>query len=291
MVITALLGGLGNQMFQYAVGRALADRLGVDLKLDLSGVKTDPLRAYALQPYPIRASMATAREIAVLRHPFEPWCAKWWRRLRRIPAVPPASYITGPDCRYDPAFESYPDNVYLTGYWQSEKYFVAVADAIRRDLTPQSPLDSRNAELAERLANSVSVGLHVRRGDYITNPQADSCHGVCPTEYYAAAVRLIEERVSGTEFYAFSDDPEWVRDNLRLPRHLEVLAVNPPEAAHLDLYLMSCCRHQIIANSTFSWWAAWLNPRPDKIVVAPQSWFQDPSIDTSDLVPSAWIRL
>ena len=219
------------------------------------------------------------------------WCAKWGRRLRRIPAVPPPSYIRGPDCRYDPAFENYPDNVYLTGCWASEKYFLPVADAIRRDLTLRMPLDCQNAELAERLATRISVGLHVRRGDYATNLKTSAFHGLCAPDYYRAAAEYILSRVANAEFYAFSDDPEWVRANLRLPQHLEVLAVNPPEAGHLDLYLMSQCRHQIIANSTFSWWAAWLNPRPDKIVVAPQAWFRDPHVDTSDMIPGGWVRL
>ena len=192
---------------------------------------------------------------------------------------------------FDPEVASLPDGVCLEGYWQSERYFAQVADRVRHDLTLEKPPAGRDAELLAEIAAGNAVSLHVRRGDYVTDPAASATHGVCPLDYYRRAIAFIAERVADPVFFLFSDDPEWTRANLDLGGAATLVDHNGPDRGHEDLRLMSHCDHHIIANSSFSWWGAWLDPRPQKMVVAPRQWFRDASKDTSDLIPESWVQL
>ena len=145
--------------------------------------------------------------------------------------------------------------------------------------------------MAAEIAACNAVSLHVRRGDYAADPVVTSMHGLCPLDYYDRAVEYVLGRVSDPAFFLFSDDPDWVREHLKLRGSVSVVDHNGPDSGSEDLRLMSLCRHHIIANSTFSWWGAWLDPRPDKLVIAPKRWFADESLDTSDLLPAGWVKL
>ena len=179
----------------------------------------------------------------------------------------------------------------MEGYWQSYRYFADAADKIRQELTPRDPMEPGNAAVAAEIDAVEAVSLHVRRGDYVTNAGAAPFHGLCSLDYYRAAVNHVRARVGAPHLFIFSDDHDWARDNLRFDLPTTYVVANPPDRGFRDMQLMARCRHHITANSSFSWWGAWLNPRHDKIVVAPQAWFADPKIDTRDLIPQGWTRL
>lgn len=280
MIVVRLVGGLGNQLFQYAAGRALALRLGVGLGLDTRfyagkrrgqyaldafAVRTDPLDGIALPP--------SDRALGGI--------------IRRFEKTPFSVFREG-NATFDPTVPALPDWTYLEGYFQSDRYFADHADTIRRDLAVLPPPTPPNADMAERIAGSCAVSVHVRRGDYVTNRKVAARLGALDPTYYRHAADYIAERLDPV-FFLFSDDPDWAEANLRFDN--PVVVVRQPDPAYEDLRLMAACRHHIIANSSFSWWGAWLNSLSDKIIVAPRMWFRDPAIDTSTIVPSGWVTL
>jgi hypothetical protein len=289
MVVTQLLGGLGNQLFQYAVGRALAHANGVRLKLDVSAFGTYRLRPYALKPFKIEADVLTPAEARALGVGRPAGAARTvWHRLTgrpRIPVVAEASF------EFDPAVLHARPPCYLKGYWQSPRYFQHMAELIRSELAVAGPLSDRNRALTEQIRSTVAVSVHVRRGDYVSDSQTNRYHGSCEPDYYREAERLLRARVGDMQLYVFSDDPQWARDNLSFSSPAVIVSHNGPERPEEDLRLMTLCRHHIIANSTFSWWGAWLCPQADKLVVAPKQWFRAAAHRTGDLLPSDWITL
>jgi hypothetical protein len=187
---------------------------------------------------------------------------------------------------FDPRVLSAPDGTVLNGYWQSEAYFSDIRAQILDDFQFIDPPDSANEDMASCIRESTAVSLHVRRGDYVTNQR----HGTKPIDYYASALGMMSARVCEPHFFVFSDDPSWCKQNLHIDYPTIYVDHNNADTGYKDLGLMSQCQHHIIANSSFSWWGAWLNRNPDKIVVAPEQWFADPSIDTDDLYPADWIK-
>ena len=147
-----------------------------------------------------------------------------------------------------------------------------------------------NKEVLEKIKSTEAVAVHFRRGDYTKKRVADK-YGSCSVEYYKNAVEYIAEKYPNPEIFFFSDDIEWVKENLKFPYNCSYVANNTGDKSFEDLRLMSCCKHNVIANSSFSWWGAWLNNNKDKIVVAPKKWLQDSSFAQDDIVPKAWIRL
>jgi len=189
---------------------------------------------------------------------------------------------------YNPAFEDWGDNSYLHGYWQSEKYFQNSAERIRSDFTFPAFSNQQNAEMAARIAESTAISLHVRRGDYLTF----AAHVLCDQAYYDAALAKVLDGLQGDPIvYVFSDDPQWAKDNLSLPCEKVVVDFNGPETDFEDMRLMSLCQHNIIGNSSFSWWAAWLNQTPGRRVAGPAKWFGDPKLSNPDIFPHDWLRI
>jgi hypothetical protein len=287
-VIARIEGGLGNQLFQYAAARSLADRLGCELALDLRGLAENGDRPYQLDLYQTRCSIADA----ALLNALPPWRSSRSRRARSsIAQCMPGLYaypVFWPrDFSFDARFELIERPVFIVGYWQTEKYFARNRPHLLRDLQLRTPLDSSHPVLV-RIRSSNSVALHVRRGDYISNSAAAEFHGTCDIAYYAAAVADLVKLQSDVELFVFSDDPEWARSNLKfaLPSHF--VDAHSPEQGHLDLELMRNCRHHIIANSSFSWWGAWLCESAGQLVYAPRRWFRDPGVNTSDIIPPRW---
>lgn len=289
MIVVKLIGGLGNQMFQYATGRALADAHACDLKLDVSGFDDYKLRVYELADYRIRASVASEGDIERFRgskavHPIVDRVRKYLRLL-------PPSIFLEKAFSFDPEVLKLQAPCYLEGYWQSERYFSAIRESLLADFSLASPLDRRNQEVFDQMSSCEAVSLHVRRGDYVSNPSAAQFHGLCPMDYYRSGVKYIAERVDDPYFFVFSDDTEWVLKNLRIDFPLKVVDVNGPDRGICDMALMRACKHHVIANSSFSWWGAWLNPDESKIVVAPKRWFKEQNMPTEDLIPHSWVRL
>lgn len=275
-------------MFQYALGRRLADERGVPLGLDLSWfrdsqiVGVDAIRAYALDGWRIRASVATSEDLARV--------SAWKRILARL-GWAGAPMVTERGLGFDARVLRAPSHATLVGYWQSEKYFKTIRETLLREFTlAGSPCPHVQALLAP-VRDPSSVAIHVRRGDYADNLRTNAFHGLCPIEYYLDAVHRIAARVPDPSFFVFSDDLDWARDELKLAWPTTYVAHDGPCTEHQDLWLMSRCSHHVIANSTFGWWGAWLCPNDAKIVIAPRQWFRNPPTAASDLVPESWTRI
>lgn len=292
MVIVNVIGGLGNQMFQYAAGRALALARGEPLYVDVAGLDGGgPCQFELPRIFRCVAEIASADEV---RRALGWQAAPAVKRIlarREFAAARVRGYVVEPHFHYWPEIRSVPAAAYLQGYWQSEKYFIDATAALRADFSFRQPMSEVNAALAEKISCRAAVSLHVRRGDYVSNPRTHAVHGLCSMDYYRAAVRFIAERVAAPEFFVFSDDITWVRENLDIGFPCHYADHNRGAESYNDMRLMSLCQHHIIANSSFSWWSAWLAANPSRIVIAPKQWFQKAPHDTSDLIPDGWIRI
>lgn len=276
-----LSGGLGNQLFQYAAGRSLSLRTQSRLRLDTSFYWRARRRARALElpQFPIAA------EIEPIPHRFPRLhrAKAAYRRTREIKAT-----YREPSLRFEPSFLSLRAPVVLEGYFQSERYFLEFADQIRAELAIPAPLDQASLETGRRIRETQATALHLRRGDYVSDPRAQARYASCPLSYYHQAM----ERVPGCgPVFVFSDDLDWAQQNLRPIKPLVFPDRSAPRSGLTDFWLMSQAQHHIIANSTFSWWAAWLGRSERGITIAPARWFNDPQFDDTDLVPRDWIRL
>jgi hypothetical protein len=297
LVITRLIGGLGNQMFQYAAARALALRRGAALKLDLSGFSVPGVgtkRRYELGSLRIQANAATEAELAHFgpSRKLRPVRLARARRLLRINWRRRAWPVyQEPHFHFDPTITELSPPVYLDGFWQSEKYFSDIAETLRQEFTPAVAFDSENAAVAKHIDVVNAVSLHVRRGDYVTDTTTNRYHGICSPDFYRRAVDYVAIRLERPHLFIFSDDQQWTRANLRFALPMTFVDVNSPDRGYRDMQLMARCRHHIVANSSFSWWGAWLSPPRGKIVVAPRHWFSASSNDTRDLIPPNWVRL
>jgi len=291
MIIVELMGGLGNQMFQYAAGRRLAHSLGVDLKLDISGLKKDPLRHYALGAFNIVEHFPSLIELFLLQNEKQHKIIRISKQILPTFFMPFPRQIKESHFHFDKGILSLSDNVYLCGYWQSEKYFLDIEDIIRSEFTGKFQQTGKNFEFAKKIKACESVSIHVRRGDYITDAHTNRTHGVCSVEYYHRCIDKIKQYSKDPVFFAFSDDPDWVRKNLHFASNMTLVDHNTDEKSFEDLLLMSQCRHHIIANSSFSWWGAWLNKHSAKLVFAPSQWFgneRQASRNMNDLLPDTW---
>jgi len=286
LIVTHLFGGLGNQLFQFAFGKALATRLGVELRLDARYFDKPRPDELCIHHFGHDTPDADRRRLPAMRHDgLLPYIAAKMRAT-------PYTMFKESGLKYDPAAEALGDNTYLKGYWQSELYFRDQADVVRNSLSVVTPPTPENARVLEDLDRVLAVSLHVRRGDYVSNPKFNATHGTCDLDYYRRAADLVAGRAGrDVVFYAFSDEPDWVRENLKLPHEMRIISHNGAAHNYEDIRLMRHCAHHIIANSSFSWWGAWLNPDKDKMVVTPDRWFASPSMQDHNLLPPEWIRL
>lgn len=269
-VVSSLIGGLGNQMFQYAAGRALSSRLNFDLVLDtspLDGEWDHTPRSFGLNSFNINAEIDTLNIT----------------RLNEIPLFEEQKYTN--DWPRD-----IKEDIRISGYWQSEKFFSSIRPKILREFTLSSSPNDYVTHISKCItASQCSVSLHIRRGDYVSNPITAKFHGICPISYYKAGIEHISQTLGPHDLYVFTDDPEWVKKESTLPQHMTLIDCEKSSAAQ-DIWLMSLCHHHIIANSSFSWWGAWLGDEKG-ITIAPKNWFLDPAAPQSHIVPSRWLRL
>ena len=210
---------------------------------------------------------------------------------RKLPILFSTLYVSESGFAYHKEFMSYPKNTYMEGFWQSEKYFKDIESTIKSDFTFNENLNAENTKWKDKINAVNSVSIHVRRGDYVSNKNTNTHHGTSDLAYYKRAVDKLAETETGLELFVFSDDLDWCKTNFNFKFPINFVDTNVLINYHLDMHLMSCCQHNIIANSSFSWWGAWLNTNPTKKVIAPQKWFNDNSIDTSDLIPETWMKL
>jgi hypothetical protein len=292
VIISRLIGGLGNQMFQYATGFALACRIRQMHGLDVSDFENYHLhQGFELERvFTITSKLADKGQVSDLLG---------WRkgkRTKRVLSLPlfkglrGCRFLVEPHFNYWVGMSSLKGDKYLSGYWQSERYFLDVQERIRKEFSFKKPLEGVNAQLANAMGNATSVSVHVRRGDYLTNPQNHGLMYVAEPAYYQAAISHIVDIVKKPEFYVFSDDIAWTKENIVFDYPCTYISHNSRSDSYIDMQLMSKCQNHIIANSTFSWWGAWLNPCRKKIVIAPKLWFRN-GLPDQDLIPSDWTRL
>jgi hypothetical protein len=285
MIYARLLGGLGNQLFQYATARALSLRLGVGLALDRRYLQREPAHtAFALHHFAIAADIDPAR---LPPHRDRALAHALWRA-----GVGKPRFLRERGLGVNSRVLTAGDGTYLHGYFQSQDYFSDVLEHIRAELRIITPPSAENQDWLDRIAgDEAAVSVHLRRGDYVDVKKGNATHGTCDEGYYRAALAAITDRKAiQPRAYVFSDDPDWARAHLDLGVETVVLGHNGPMQHYEDLRLMAACRHHVIANSTFSWWGAWLNPSATKTVVAPERWFTTDKLVNPDIVPSDWIR-
>ncbi|MGB7243614.1 MAG: alpha-1,2-fucosyltransferase [Sulfitobacter sp.] len=279
MIYTRLHGGLGNQLFQYAAGRALALRHRTGLAIDdriLPEIGFRLCQQHFDWKVKTPSKLPPVKSDGLIRYGA-------WRLLGKTPSLRREKGLG-----YDASFENWGEDTYLHGYWQTERYFSAVKADIRNDLKIVTPSSTQNAEMAARITETNSVSLHVRRGDYL----ALAAHNVCTESYYQAALKQVVDVTETTpHVFVFSDEPKWARDNLPLDYEKTIVDFNGPETDYEDLRLMSLCQHNVIANSSFSWWGGWLNANPDKVVAGPAKWFGNNKMYNPDILPETWLRI
>ncbi len=287
MIIVQLKGGLGNQLFAYAAGYSLAAHHNVEVKVDTTLLnradeQIGTERSYELQCLVEPPQVATREELHAL---LDVGVIKRYA-MKLLPPYKRTIYKEAL-LAYDQNFLKASPHIYLKGYRQSERYFQHVAQDIRKLFRFKDALVSTVEPLALKLASVESVALHIRRGDY-SNKVVAEYHGILDQQYYQAAITAVEAKVHQPQYFVFSDEVSWVKSNLNFEGPVVFVSGELTHTHYQDFHLMSQCRHNIIANSTFSWWAAWLNENPNKIVIAPKKWYNKAELDTTDLIPEGW---
>lgn len=288
-VVVRLVGGLGNQMFQYAAARAVALSNQVPLSLDTSWFINADDRRYALAPFHIDAVLVPS---TLHSKP----SGRWVKLLSRLgvrlgmgnSGLP--RYVEK-RFTFDPAVAALQAPIYLDGYFQSEKYFERVRRQIASEFTLRSEPSPQTRDMLLWINEVDSICVHIRRGDYVSNSATHAYHGICSLDYYRAGLEIVCQGLDRPHCFVFSDDPEWVRENFQANLPFTSVDIHGAQEAHEDLRLMAACRRFVIANSSLSWWGAWLGSRNGKIVVAPKRWFQSGNNDTRDLIPAGWLRV
>ena len=292
MIIVKLMGGLGNQMFQYAIGRVLSKLNKTELYLALSLYNhqhnTDTPRSYELDIFPnidskippnkILGKFTHLRKLKLLLNHY----------LNLNLQTYPQNWIRENDHKFHPGILKLRGNYLLDGYWQTEKYFKKYRKQIFKDFSFPKKISKKNKLIIEQIRKKNSVSIHVRRGDYVTSKKTNRYHGVCTIAYYKKAVSLINKLVKKPWFVVFSDDPNWCKKHLPVPKNSLFVSHNTKTNSFEDMRLMSLCKHNIIANSSFSWWGAWLNANKNKIIIAPQKWLKGANVNQSNIVPGNW---
>jgi hypothetical protein len=293
LIVIKLQGGMGNQMFQYAFGLAVAKKLKSPLYFDRSfynqafGGLTP--RSYELALFEGSANIAGDSLTNSFFKPdiFQKVLNKLGVNTKTIYKEHSLKFNNG-------VFEIKPP-AYFDGFWQSEQYFNYNEGLIRKSLAFKKPLSSESQSVTDSITQQENpVSVHIRRGDYISSKTTNELHGICSIKYYEQAIELIREKTNDPYFYFFSDDPDWVNEHLvPIVENVALVHHNKADDSWQDMALMSKCKHHIIANSSFSWWGAWLNPSKEKIVIAPATWFSTETDywDTQDLIPKSWIRI
>jgi hypothetical protein len=294
MIIVQFNGGLGNQMFQYACGKALAIKHNTSLVSDLSllnksvnnGGTTkrsfDLLRVFNINV--LESNVANLKS----QKPLFYRVANVFAIKLGLNGIQTTKYFIENKFSYNDSIEKVGKDCYLFGYWQSPKYFDSISSLILKEFTFSNQLDDKNSEMAGFITTVNSVSIHIRRTDF-----KNTTHGMCSLEYYEEAVKFISTKIANPHFFVFSDDINWVKKNLKLSYQCMFISGNSGYKSYIDMQLMSACKHNIIANSSFSWWGAWLNQNPNKIVIAPKIWFVDKKLNdqTIDLIPDTWKRM
>jgi hypothetical protein len=296
MIIVRLLGGLGNQMFQYALGKTLSVLNSTSLKLDTTiledhrpGVHAVN-RNYDLDIFSLSVPKASRNELWKFHSHGLPIAYKVANKALRFLNTQPI--VNEKHFHFDAEILRAPDGSYLNGLWQSYKYFAPAESQIRKDFTFRFPLSEMESRMADNIRSRKSVCINVRRTDYISQKATSDVMTFTGLEYYHKAIAHLTEKINNPSFFIFSDEIEWCKENFTFLKDATFVGheyAGPKFSSYLQL--MSCCDYFIIPNSTFAWWGAWMNMSPSKIVITPKRWMNDPNINTTDLLPAGWMSL
>lgn len=285
MIVIEASGGLGNQMFQYALYKKL-EAMNKDVAFDTSFFRSSQnLRELEIGVFGVQYRSITDKEAAYIRG-----------YGYQDSVIDKIKYKLKPSkmAEYNDTIESFQaevlkmENVYLRGYWQSEKYFKDIREIILGEFTFPPEIRERFQNMCKQMQTENSVSIHVRRSDYLSGQNAKVYGNICTEKYYENAIAYIENVIEKPQYYVFTDDLEWARDYFKGEKYT-IVDVNRGKDSYADMYLMSQCKHNVIANSSFSWWGAWLNQNPDKKVLAPKKWFQNH--EKEEIVCEDWIRI
>lgn len=285
MIITEITGGLGNQLFQYAAGLSLAVRHQTELKINIQFKEGDTVRSLGLSHFNAILNQASKEEINDL-YP----SSVFERITQRLLPTQLKKYYLEKEFSYQHSFEQLGPNVYLKGYWQSELYFSSIKEKIRSVFTLAAAHYTKATLLIEELNQINSVAIHIRKGDYLIHPYS-SYYANVDLNYYNQAIALLNSKFTALKLFVFSDDVTWVKSNLRLNLPYTLVSTIHTNSMYEDFKAMQSCKYHIISNSSFSWWTAWLCERTDKVVIAPQKWFNHGPKDTQDLIPKTWLTV
>jgi hypothetical protein len=292
MIVAKIYGGLGNQMFQYAFSKSLAIQNKTDLYLDLSWYSLDKSsthRKFQLDVFNTEFKIANSKIISDSKPLLLSLLNAILVRLK-LGRLQTSNYFVEDKFCYNSSVDKIGNVCYVNGYWQSHKYFHEIKEVIQSDFKLKKIfLNELNASYLENIINNNSVGIHIRRSDYTLNNNK-SIHGTLSIDYYMEAIRIMESKLNSPIFFIFSDDIGWARNKFKNLSNCKFVSSSHD---YLDLFLISQCKHNIIANSSFSWWGAWLNSNPEKIIIAPKKWFSCENLNkqTNDLIPETWVRL
>lgn len=291
MVIIKITGGLGNQLFQFAMGLALEETLGFQVKYDLSAYKIVGSRKFDLDKFVGNLKIANSEEIERNNNVLQKIKFQIFQWVGFPFGLQGLKYYLERNFQYDANVFDLGNDVYLSGYWQSERYFLNHRVKLLERIKISDSHSPDSMTYLKQIRSSNSVSIHVRRGDYISNSKANSIYATCDLGYYEKAIQHLSAQFEDLTFFVFSDDMEWVTTHFSKFERMIFVNANHGDTAFEDLKLMSNCKHNIIANSTFSWWAAWLNQHPDKVVLAPENWLNNNAGFNIEIVPNSWIKL
>lgn len=288
MILSRIYGGMGNQMFQYAYGRMLAYKYQTPFKIyfdDCGFGWAEHSKKLTLTKFNIEAEIATEKDRAQFICDSD---NKFIRAAHKVNRLIKGLHYIGDGARvheYHREALNAPNNSYTDGFWQSEIYFESISSQIRKEFSIKEALSEHAIQIEEEIKKSSSISMHVRRGDYLEQTQV---YWICDVDYYKRALNELKKKVNNPTVFIFSNDAQWVKENLKLD--VPTIVVERTQA-YEDMHLMSCCKHNISSNSTFGWWGAWLNSNPYKMVTLPKRWLTDVSIDTSHYTAKGWLRI
>jgi len=291
MVIVNISGGLGNQLFQFSFGRYLAQLLNTNVKYDLQtnrSFKNYTPREIEYALFDSKPEIATKQEIGKMKYFTNGIFERLERKItQKVPFLNTSYFVESPFSGREKT-SHFKDNCYYEGYWQSYKYLLNCEISILNEGSITENFSNQNKTLLNNMISDQSIGLHIRRGDYLSNKKNVSIFEMCSSNYYENAIKYFKSSFQNPVFYVFSDDMVWARENFTDTEFKHVTNNKPV----IDFLLMSKCKHNIISNSTFSWWAAWLNQNANKTVIAPKLWYKGKRNEsTFDLIPENWIRI
>lgn len=279
-------GGLGNQMFQWAMARMLEESGDMEAFFDMSYFRKRYARPYELGIFNLEANFVedfwTKFRLNLI------WSFRAFLHFERVLGI---TLFAEKQFNFDSGIHKVRKNTYIEGFFQSELYFKMIEEQLRKDFQFKTMPSEQNSKVMHAIKTTNSVSLHIRRGDYVQKKRYQNLYANCSLDYYKRGVEHIAKTVEEPTLFIFSDDIAWVKKNLRLPYKCVYISHNTGAKSFEDMRLMSLCKHNVIANSSFSWWGAWLNNKPEKIVIAPQKWFNDDDIIQTDVIPSTWTRL